>query len=157
MKAGNEIVVSLYEFSNGSIVHGLKVLSTPTQPSWDELSNEPWTTMCSIFIFPMWTSADFSLATDECLRRAPFPFLLFHLISFEGQRDHTAKYGYDRQQDLCLLHPFFMVRLYCPRQFGGGQEAMPKRRQFDQRTKKISNKESQIISSRKSFFSYPSK
>ena len=41
MKAGNEIVVSLYEFSNGSIVHGLKVLSTPTQPSWDELSNEP--------------------------------------------------------------------------------------------------------------------
>ena len=60
MKARNEIVVSLYEFSNGSIVHGLKVLSTPTQPSWDELSNEPWTTMCSIFIFPMWTSADFS-------------------------------------------------------------------------------------------------
>lgn len=92
------------------------------------------------------------LATYECLRRAPFPFLLFHLISFEGQRDHIAKYGYDRQQDLCLLHPFFMVRLYCPRQFGGGQEAMPQSRQFDQWTKKISNKESQIISSRKSFF-----
>lgn len=60
---------------------------------------------------------------------APFLFfLLFHLISFEGQNTSAAKYEYDRQA-ASLLHPFFYGSSLLPETIWvGTAKAMPKRR-----------------------------